>query len=175
MKSTLISKLKLALAVVALVGIAGYVEPALTADVGVSISVGQPGFYGRIDIGDGLRPRLIYAEPYLVEYVNVIEPPVYLHVPPGHAKRWHRHCDEYNACRQRVYFVDNDWYDNVYVPHYRRRADQGHHGHDDRRHEGGRRGGDRGHDNRSDHGGHGSNSGKRNDKGKGNNQGGHGR
>ena len=25
--------------------------PALAADVGVSISIGQPGFYGRIDIG----------------------------------------------------------------------------------------------------------------------------
>ena len=26
--------------------------PALAADVGVSISIGQPGFYGHIDIGD---------------------------------------------------------------------------------------------------------------------------
>ena len=27
-------------------------SPALAADVGVSISIGNPGFYGRIDIGD---------------------------------------------------------------------------------------------------------------------------
>jgi hypothetical protein len=25
---------------------------AVTADVGVSVSIGQPGFYGRIDLGD---------------------------------------------------------------------------------------------------------------------------
>ena len=35
-----------ALAVVAIT------TPALEADVGVSVSIGQPGFYGRIDIGD---------------------------------------------------------------------------------------------------------------------------
>ena len=32
--------------------------PAQAADVGVSISVNQPGFYGRVDIGDQ-RPVLI--------------------------------------------------------------------------------------------------------------------
>ena len=26
--------------------------PSLATDVGVSISIGQPGFYGRIDVGD---------------------------------------------------------------------------------------------------------------------------
>jgi hypothetical protein len=26
--------------------------PALAADVGVSVSIGQPGFYGQINIGD---------------------------------------------------------------------------------------------------------------------------
>jgi len=27
-------------------------------------------------------------------------PPVYLHVPPGHAKNWRKHCREYNACNR---------------------------------------------------------------------------
>src|SRR2546425_10235251 len=32
--------------------------------------------------------------------VVVAEPvqPIYLHVPPGHAKHWRKHCHEYNAC-----------------------------------------------------------------------------
>lgn len=52
---------------------------ALAGDVGVSISVGQPGFYGRIDIGDGPRPRVLYAEPIVVEPVRsgVVRRPAY--------------------------------------------------------------------------------------------------
>ena len=37
--------------------------PALAADVGVSVHVGQPGFYGRIDIGNFPPPRLLYPRP----------------------------------------------------------------------------------------------------------------
>jgi hypothetical protein len=99
------------------------------ADVGVSISVGQPGFYGQIDIGSVPRPRLIFAEPVVVlrgpRYVAV--EPVYLHVPPGHEKNWDKHCARYAACGRPVYFVRNDWYENEYVAHYRknRGADKG--------------------------------------------------
>src|SRR5262245_50495420 len=90
----------------------------------VSIAVGQPGFYGRIDIGDAPRPLLIYPEPILiVQSVGVIGPPIYLHVPPGHARHWRDHCHSYGACGRRVYFVQDGWYDDVYVPHYRK-----HHG-----------------------------------------------
>jgi hypothetical protein len=32
--------------------------PALAADVGVSVSIGQPGFYGQLDIGDYLCASL---------------------------------------------------------------------------------------------------------------------
>ena len=31
--------------------------------------------------------------------------PLYLHVPPGHAKKWSQHCARYNACNRPVYFV----------------------------------------------------------------------
>ena len=52
--------------------------------------------------------------------VAVAQRPIYLHVPPGHAKNWGKHCGKYNACGQRVYFVQDNWYNNVYVPAYRR-------------------------------------------------------
>ena len=106
--------------------------PAFAADVGVSISVGQPGFYGQIDIGGYPPPRLIYREPRVIERIAVNRPPVYLHVPPGHARNWRKHCHEYNACGERVYFVRDSWYDREYVPRY-----QKHHGdrRDDRRNE----------------------------------------
>jgi hypothetical protein len=99
--------------------LAGVTVPALAADVGVSISVGEPGFYGRIDIGSFPRPRLLYREPILVERVTVVEAPLYLHVPPGHAKNWRKYCRKYEACGRPVYFVEDRWYNDVYVPHYR--------------------------------------------------------
>lgn len=99
--------------------------PALATDVGVSISIGQPGFYGRIDIGDYPQPRLIYREPRVI-YREAVREPIYLHVPPGHAKNWRKHCRQYDACGERVYFVQDTWYNQVYVPRYQER-------HDDRR------------------------------------------
>jgi len=96
---------------------------AFAADVGVSISVGEPGFYGRIDIGNFPPPVLVYPQPVLIEAVPVAvaRQPIYLHVPPGHAKDWAKHCHKYGACSQRVYFVRDSWYSNVYVPEYQRR------------------------------------------------------
>jgi uncharacterized protein YcfJ len=96
---------------------------ALATDYGVSVAVGQPGFYGRIDIGGVPQPpRLVYAQPIVVYPAPVGVPvqPIYLRVPPGHQKHWSRHCGRYNACGQPVYFVQDSWYTNVYVPYYRR-------------------------------------------------------
>ena len=96
--------------------------PALAADVGVSINVGEPGFYGRIDIGDVARPALIYPRPIIIQRgpVPVAPEPIYLRVPPGQARHWSRFCARYNACGRPVYFVQDRWYNNVYVPRYRR-------------------------------------------------------
>ena len=104
--------------------------PALAADVGVSISIGQPGFYGPVDIGGYPPPQIIYREPRVIQRVSVNRAPIYLNVPPGHAKNWRKHCGSYDACGERVYFVQNSWYDRQYVPQYQKR-----HGdrHDDRR------------------------------------------
>ena len=92
--------------------------PALAADVGVSVSIGQPGFYGRLDIGNYPPPQLIYRQPIMVQRVPMDRPPIYLRVPPGHAKKWSKHCHEYNACGERVYFVQDKWYTREYVPRY---------------------------------------------------------
>lgn len=97
------------------------VGSALAADVGVSVSIGQPGFYGRIDIGNAPQPQLIYPAPVVIQQVpvGVVRQPIYLSVPPGHEKKWSKHCSKYNACGQPVYFVQQDWYTNVYAPSYR--------------------------------------------------------
>ncbi len=103
-------------------------SPALAADVGVSISLGQPGFFGQIDIGDFPQPRVIFREPIIIKRgIPMDRPPVYLRVPPGHAKKWRKHCHEYNACGERVLFVHDDWYEHEYVPRYREK-------HHERRH-----------------------------------------
>ena len=101
--------------------LAALAAPTLAADVGVSVSIGQPGFYGQIDIGNYPRPQVIYAEPVIIQRapVGVVRQPVYLHVPPGHAKNWSKHCYRYDACGRPVYFVQDRWYDEVYVPRYR--------------------------------------------------------
>jgi len=93
----------------------------MAADVGVTVRVGQPNFYGRIDIGDMPRPQVVYAQPIVVQPAppGVVAQPIYLRVPPGHAKHWNKHCQRYNACGQPVYFVQETWYNNVYVPRYR--------------------------------------------------------
>lgn len=112
----------IALVAGALMGLAAYGAPLFAADVGVSISVGEPGFYGRIDIGDYPRPRVYYSEPTYIERGARYREPVYLLVRPGHARNWKKYCREYGACGERVHFVNHDWYRNVYVPHYRERG-----------------------------------------------------
>ncbi len=101
---------------------------AVSAD-GASVSIGEPGFYGRIEIGNTPPPRLIFAKPIVIRQVNVVSQPVYLHVPPGHEKNWRKHCKKYDACGRPVYFVQNNWYNDVYVPHHRKGGGKGNKGH----------------------------------------------
>ena len=128
-------------------------------DVGVSINIGQPGFYGRIDIGN-TAPQVIYREPVLVQRpARYIAEPLYLRVPPGHAKKWSKHCRAYNACGRRVYFVRDSWYLNDYAPRYR--AEHGYRGGHDGRRDYRERQDVREHHDRRDERGHGN---KHNDK-----------
>ncbi|NOT83368.1 MAG: hypothetical protein HOP02_01015 [Methylococcaceae bacterium] len=89
------------------------------ADVGVSLSIGQPGFYGRLNIGGYPQPQVLYRQPIAIERVPMNRPPIYLRVPPGHAKRWKERCHDYNACGERVLFVQDRWYNREYVTRFR--------------------------------------------------------
>ncbi|MEC5385181.1 hypothetical protein VVD49_05565 [Uliginosibacterium sp. H3] len=96
-------------------------SPAKAANVSI---------YGHIDIG-GLPqpPVLIVPTPVIITppRVMVEREPVYLHVPPGHRKNWRKHCGRYNACGERVYFVQDEWYERVYVPERARHGHPPHH------------------------------------------------
>lgn len=148
---------------IALAAAAYLVPQAATAQVGVSINIGQPNYYGRIRIGDYPQPQLIFPEPVLIKRSTVSRSPIYLRVPPGHAKNWGKHCSRYGACGRPVYFVDDGWYESVYAPAYRERHGRSLKGHgndrslkDNDRHDNDHHRGDKGHDK----GGHGKNKGK---------------
>jgi hypothetical protein len=108
--------------------------PAGAATIGLSVQVGEPGFFGRIDIGGAPPPQVIYPQPVVVHAppVEMERAPIYLHVPPEHAAHWARYCVRYNACGERVYFVKDTWYRDEYVPHYREHIARGH---EEERHE----------------------------------------
>lgn len=95
--------------------------PAQAADVGISVSIGQPGFYGRLDIGGFPAPALLFPQPMIIHRGPPAGPPLYLRVPPGHARSWAKYCHRYDACGVPVYFVRDDWYQREYVPRYRER------------------------------------------------------
>ncbi len=117
--------------------LAAFGQSALGADVGVSVNIGEPGFFGRLELGDAPAPRFINRTPVVAIRGSgeALPPPIYLHVRPGYERHWRRHCREYGACGRPVYFVQDDWYNNTYVPHYRehhgehmeRRDDRGDH------------------------------------------------
>ena len=97
------------------------------ANVGLTVTVGEPGFYGTLDINNYPQPQIVYAKPVVIQPVpvGVVYEPVYLYVPPGHAKHWKKHCYKYNACDRPVYFVKEKWYKDVYVPQYREQHGHG--------------------------------------------------
>jgi len=127
--------------------------PVIAGDIGVSINIGEPGFYGPIEIGNFPQPQLIYSQPVVIQRAPefVSAPPIYLHVPPGHEKHWSKHCAQYNACGRPVYFVRDDWYNREYVPRYQHGHNQGE-GKDERHGHGEGHDKGHGHDEGHDHG-----------------------
>ncbi|HCE30013.1 MAG TPA: hypothetical protein DET46_16115 [Comamonadaceae bacterium] len=83
---------------------AAHAQAYVNATVGGELA---PGVYGRIQIGNAPPPPLLYPQPVIIHQPAVVVPrsPIYLYVPPGHAKNWGKHCARYNACNQPVYFV----------------------------------------------------------------------
>ena len=81
------------------------------AQVGVSVSINQPGVYGRVNIGEVPRPALVLPQPVIISQPRVVvrRDPVYLYVPPAHQQNWRRYCGRYAACGQPVYFVRDEW------------------------------------------------------------------
>jgi hypothetical protein len=92
--------------------------PAWSAvDVGVGITIREPGVYGHIELGSRPPPPLLYPQPVVIARPAVVmspPPPMYLYVPPGHAKNWAKHCGKYNACARPVYFVQESWVQQEY-------------------------------------------------------------
>ena len=74
----------------------------------------RPGHYGRIELGSAPPPPLYRAEPVIIRRAAAPPAPVYLHVPPGHAKNWRKHCHRYDACGRPVYFVKSAEYEPEY-------------------------------------------------------------
>ena len=108
----------LMIAAVIVAAAAGGAAPAM-AQTSVAVRVGQPNFYGRIDLGGAPPPPVYFAQPVIVErQVGYIGPPVYLRVPLEHRLHWRRHCRAYHACGQQVFFVQDGWYNTRYAPHY---------------------------------------------------------
>jgi|GEM_PF-2235443 len=89
--------------------------PASAQDVRVTIS-GEvaPGVYGRVDIGNRAPPPLVFEQPVVIVKQPRPAAPIYLHVPPGHAMNWGKHCRKYNACNRPVYFVKSAEYEPGY-------------------------------------------------------------
>lgn len=101
-------------AAVALAGGLSLTAPALAADVGVSISISEPGVYGRIDIGRFPQPALVLQQPVIVHQPAVLvgrPQPVYMYVPQAHRVSWRQYCGRYGACGVPVYFVQHPWYE----------------------------------------------------------------
>lgn len=95
-------------------------QAQVTVRGGVDVTINQPGVYGRVVLGGGLPPPpVMLPEPVLVRSVPVAvaapPQPVYLYVPPGHQKKWSKHCHRYRACNQPVYFVQEQWVRDRYA------------------------------------------------------------
>jgi hypothetical protein len=90
-----------------------------------------PGVYGQVQLGNNSPPPVVYAQPMIIEPQASPPPPVYLHVPPEHAKNWRKHCHEYHACNRPVYFVRSAEYAPGY-DHREREHDHDHGRRDDR-------------------------------------------
>jgi hypothetical protein len=133
--------------------LAGLLGLSFTAQAQTSVNatigaVLAPGVFGRVDISNGVLPPVLYPQPMIIVPVAVAPTPVYMHVPPGHAKKWRKHCHKYNACGTPVYFVQANYVGqptHVVHPHYVEHEGKKHKKHKKDKH----------HDDDHGHGGHG--------------------
>ena len=152
--------MKTILAAVAL-ATATLTAPAFAENFGVSVGMGDNGYYGHIDIGNAPQPVVYNTQPVIIQQQPVYIEPAYMRVPMAHQHNWRHHCGAYNACGRPVYFVKDNWDQHTYRPHYAREhardRDHRHHNRNDNRHFDRNenrhfdRNDHRGHDNRRDH------------------------
>lgn len=125
-------------------------QPIINLNVGGELA---PGVYGEVQFGNAPPPPVVYAQPRIIvrQPRDVELEPLYLAVPPRHARNWRRYCREYEACGRQVYFVKSEEYEPGYREHGRKRGhdheDEGNRGEgrgDHGDHEGGDRGEHRG-------------------------------
>ncbi len=93
--------------------------------------IGELAYYGLLELAGLPQPQLLYPDSVIIRRTQAVRSPVYLRVPPGHAKNWSKHCGRYNACSRPVYFVDDNWYQRTYVPAYQARHRDRDDDHDD--------------------------------------------
>src|SRR5258708_10163700 len=91
------------------------------ADVNIRVIVPgdlQPGVYGRVDFGSAPPPPVLYEQPVIIVKNTRPQPvaPLYLHVPPGPATNWSKHCRKYGASDLPVLFVRSAEYEPGYKP-----------------------------------------------------------
>jgi hypothetical protein len=102
-----------------------------------------PGVYGQLVLGNRPPPPVVYAQPVIAQPPAVVPAvpvaPIYLHVPPEHARDWARHCREYHACNRPVYFVKSAEYEPGYRPDHHHEDYARHDDEHDRDHERGHR------------------------------------
>jgi hypothetical protein len=96
-------------------------QPIINLSIGGEIS---PGVYGQVQFGNAPPPPVFYSQPKIIVRQPSAEElePIYMHVPPGHAKNWARYCSRYDACNRPVYFVKSQEYE----PGYRKHKNEGH-------------------------------------------------
>lgn len=88
------------------------------AQVGVSVGIGPPGAYGRIDINAYPQPEIVNPQPVIVAPAPpmlVQRQPIYLYVPLAYQQNWPYYCAQYNACNQPVFFVSERWVHDRYL------------------------------------------------------------
>jgi hypothetical protein len=107
-----------AIATVAIVTTASLASAAEKDAIAVITGPVTPGVYGRVEVANKPLPTLVYEQAMFVERPDTagrVEP-LYLHVPPEHAKNWKKYCSHYQACDRPVFFVKSAEYDPGYEP-----------------------------------------------------------
>lgn len=121
---TVLPRLLLAAAALSATGLAQAYDRS--PDIGFSLSVAQPGVYGRIEIGPQQLPRVYYPQTVVVQPAHMGYRPVYVYAPEPHMRHWPRHCQRYGACDRPVYFVRDEWVREHYRHGHRHGHGRGH-------------------------------------------------